>query len=758
MKKHLSLTLIVGIFIGLVVRPAAAEDKAKDGLIVKARATAGNEFVGETAKSSKFFEYRDVPNGFVFRAFELNLIKGDRYLTLSADRIRQRDGRYALSFGSYGKLKANFVWNQIPHRFSYFAQTLYVPSPVSAGPGVYSGPGAFYYGLPDPLQLAVQDAGSFAAARALWSQYLTGVHAVDLGLQRNKGALSLEYSPSVPLTLSLDASRETRKGNREIGASFGFNLAVEVPGPVDYVTTDLKGTIEYSKSGATLQAGYDLSVFDNENTALIWDNPYRLTDQTYSTPFGAYVNGDGTSRGQMALDPSNNAQRAFFNSAVKLLKHTRITGNFSYGVFSQNERLLPFTINTALADPTVGDPAALLAPRETALTKAHIVTFDLSLNSRLFKRNAFSAYLNAGYRSYDFANKTVPLDMPGQARLDQVWESAAAAGEPYELEPYSFTRSKAFADVSMNLVENTSLKFGYSRSWIKRQMGVLVAGEPEDKSHEDTFKVSADTNPTDWFLVRVSYFNSTRRRALDGTDAIYPTFNFKRYYNANRDRNAVNLLVGLSLIKNLEVELSYMLGNDTYPTADYGLKDSRFHSYSADLTYALGKRASVYGFYSSELYKANQAARQSNADGSFSVNLANDWTAFLKDKVDTVGGGFNTVIVKNKLNFDLSYSFSNIKGTSALASPPGGTPDVAVNFTNNNIDTTKLQTLRTQFLWKFTSKISVAFGYWYEQYNLSDIARNDSKVDFVLLGGTYLGAIEPRYKYHVGFVKFMYGW
>lgn len=754
MKKHLSVILILGMVIGLAVRPAAAEDKGKDDLVIKARAVAGAEFVGDTKKSSKFTEYRDVPNGFIFDAFDLSLTKGNRYLMLTADRIRQADGRYRLALGDYGRFKAAFTLDKIPHRYSFDAQTLYVSSPVPTGPGVYAGSGAVYYGLPDPAQLAIQNAGSYAASRALWSQYLTGVHDIGLALQRNKGSLNLEYTPSVPLTLSLNASRETTKGSREMGATFGFNHAVELPEPINYVTSDLNGKVEYTRREATVQAGYDLSVFDNENTALIWDNPYRLTDQTYSVPFGAYVNGDGTSRGQMALEPSNNAQRFFLNGVFRLLRYTRLSGAFSYGIYSQNEPLLPFTINTALADPLVGDPNALQAPRETAMAKAHVLSFDLTLNSRIVK----SVYFNAGYRSYDFANKTTPLDMPGLSIADQVWNSAASLGEPYALEPYSFNRAKAFADVTWNFLKSTSLKVGYDFSRIKRQQGEVVPGEPEDKSDENSFKASLDSNLLDWLLVRVSYLNARRRWSLTGVEDIYPTFNFQRYYEADRNRNSVDVLLGFSLVKNFDLELSYMLGNDKFPASDYGLKMSDFTMVGADLTYALSKAASVYGFYSYELYKADQASRQSNADGSFSSDPANDWTALLKDRVDSLGGGLTTVLVKNKLNLDLSYTYSFVKGTSVLASPPGGTPNVAVNFTNNNLDTTKLQILKAQLMWKFTQRLSVAVGYWYEMYGLNDITRNNYKVDYVLIGGTYLGALEPGYRYHVGSLKFIYSW
>jgi MtrB/PioB family decaheme-associated outer membrane protein len=754
MKRHLSIILILGMAAGLAARPAAAEDKAKDELVIKAGAVAGAEFVGVAEKSSKFFEYRDVPNGFVFDVFDLSLTKGSRYLTLTADHIRQADGRYKLAGGDWGKYKVGFTLNKIPHRYSFDARTLYVQAPAPTGPGVYSGSGVFYYGLPDPMQLAIQNAGSYNAAKTLWSQYLTGVHDIGLGVQRNKGSLNLEYTPSIPFTLSLDASRETTQGTREMGATFGFNNPIELAEPIDWVTSDLKGKIEYARKWATVQAGYDLSVFDNENTALIWDNPLRLTDQTYSVPFGAYVNGDGSSRGQMALEPSNNAQRFFLNGVFRLLRYTKLSGSFSYGIYSQNAPLLPYTINTALANPLVGDPSALQAPRATAMAKAHVTSFDLTLNSRIVR----SVYFNAGYRSYNFANKTAALDMPGLSIVDQVWESAAALGEPYALEPYSYNRARAFADVTWNFLRSTSLKVGYDFSRIERQQGEVVPGEPKDRSDENTFKASVDSNLLDWLMVRVSYLYARRKWSLTGIEDIYPTFDFQRYFEADRNRNAVDVLLGFSLLKNFDLELSYMLGNDKFPASDYGLKTSDFSMYGADLTYALTKAMSFYGFYSYELHKADQASRQSNPDGSFSVNPANDWTALLKDRVDSFGGGLNTALVRNKLSLDLSYTYSFVKGTAALYSPPGGTPDVAVNYTNNNLDTTKLQILKAQLLWKFTSRLSVAVAYWYEMYGLNDIARMNYQVDEVLIGGTYLGALEPGYKYHIGSVRFMYSW
>jgi len=747
MKKLLTLTVILGMAFGLMARPASAEDKAKDDLVIKARAVAGTEGIGETVKSSKFFEYRDVPSGFFFKAFDLSLEKGTRYLTLNATRIRQRDARYTVSFGDYGKFKVDFAWDKTPHRFSSFAQTLYVNSPApAAAPGVYAGSGIYYYGLSDQLQTNLEAQTTYAAAKALLSSYLVGVHGIDIGLQRDKGTLNLAFTPSVPLSFTVNASRETRKGNRVIGSSFGLNNAVETPEPIDYITTDVNAKVEYSNNEGTVQAGYDISLFDNNFQAMIWDNPYRFTDRTYS---GAYSNGDATSRGQMALWPSNNAQKFFVNGVYKVLKHTKISGAFSYGMSNQNAMLLPYTINTALANPIPDNPFnSLQAPRETSKAKANITAFDLSLNSRLTK----SVYLNAGYRYYNYGNKTEALEIPGFAVADQVFTI-----EEETIEPHSFKRTKAFADLSWNLLSRTSLKVGYSYSTMERLEGAEVEGAEENQSHENTFKVSLDSAPLDWLLVRVSYLNGRRKWSLDATEVIYsPVFNFKRYYEANRNRDAVNLLMGFSLFKNLDFQLSYMLGNDRYPTSSYGLRKDDFKMYSADLTYALSGDSTYYVFYTHELHKGDQASRQSGA--TISTDPNDDWTATLKDRVNTIGGGHNLVLVKDKLSLDLSYSFSHVKGISSLFSPPGGALGDAVNFTDG-LDTTKLQTARGQLLWKFRPNISVAFTYWYEQYDLDDITRNDYKADLVVIGnGMYLGALEPGYKYHVGSMKFIYSW
>jgi len=446
----------------------------------------------------------------------------------------------------------------------------------------------------------------------------------------------------------------------------------------------------------------------------------------------------------MALWPSNDAVRFYLSGSFKPVKSTKISAAASYGTFNQNQALQPFTVNTAIpaSDPMAGN--ALFAPRETAMAKAHIASLDLTLSSRLMK----SVYLSAGFRYYDFANKIEELDMAdGYTRLDQVWEEI-----PIAVEPYSFSRSRLFGDLTFNLLKNTSLKVGYSLYGVRRHEG---AHETEtNKTDEGTFKVSVDSNPMDWLMLRVSYLNAKRDWSLDDSWYAYiPTFNFKRYFEASRKRQALNALVGLTPFDKLDVQLSYAIGRDDYPNSDYGLTRDDFDMYGVDVSYAFAKNQVLYGFYTREVYDADQASRQSGS--TFSEDPLSDWTANIQDTVDTFGAGQSIDLMADKLCFDLSASYSKAAGSSFLFSPPGGTPNVALNF-DDPLDTTAWWTVRTSFTWRMMKNLSVVLGYWYEQYDLKDIVRNDFAVDYASAGAIFLGALEPGYKYHVGSVKLLY--
>src|SRR5207237_7619955 len=102
--------------------------------------------------------------------------------------------------------------------------------------------------------------------------------------------------------------------------------------------------------------------FDNLADPLVWDSPLRLDDVS-GTP----------GRGRMSLWPSNSAQTISLSGYTKLAHKTQVTGFFSYGLWSNNEPLQPFTINSAMA------PIAL--PRTNTEAEAQVLSTNLNVTS-----------------------------------------------------------------------------------------------------------------------------------------------------------------------------------------------------------------------------------------------------------------------------------------------------------------------------------------------------------------------------------------
>src|SRR4029079_9178344 len=69
----------------------------------------------------------------------------------------------------------------------------------------------------------------------------------------------------------------------------------------------------------------------------------------------------------------NSAQTISFGGYHKLARKTQVTGFFSYGLWSNDEPLQPFTINSALSPITL--------PRANAGAEAHVFSTNLNLTS-----------------------------------------------------------------------------------------------------------------------------------------------------------------------------------------------------------------------------------------------------------------------------------------------------------------------------------------------------------------------------------------
>src|SRR4029079_16317403 len=93
-----------------------------------------------------------------------------------------------------------------------------------------------------------------------------------------------------------------------------------------------------------------------------------------------------------SLWPSNSAQTINFGGYHKMPHKTQLTGAFSFGSWSNDEALQPFTINTTLAPITL--------PRSNADANAHVFSTNLNLTSHPTTDLRFGAR----FRNYTYSN------------------------------------------------------------------------------------------------------------------------------------------------------------------------------------------------------------------------------------------------------------------------------------------------------------------------------------------------------------------
>ena len=289
--------------------------------------------------------------------------------------------------------------------------------------------------------------------------------------------------------------QENRVGDRQAGTSFGFGNVVETPEPIDYVTRDVGISAELPLRNAVLRGGIQYNDFENKIPGLLFDNPFRVTDATdanaYQSPSSSSIL--GSSRGQVALPPSNKAITGTVGFLMKLPASSRLNADLALSHWSQNEALLPYTVNTAITSPlNASDPASL--PVSSFDGKITTLTGGLSFASRPMPKLG----INARYRVYDMDNKSERVELPGYVRFDAVWEDIPRISVPYE---YGTQRGDLAVTYDLGPV---TLEGGYRHDVTDRTF------RETEETTENALRLAADFRPLPWVAVRTSYERGSR--------------------------------------------------------------------------------------------------------------------------------------------------------------------------------------------------------------------------------------------------------
>jgi len=455
----------------LLAGPAAAQqDAAGPGSgqqdVVKTTAPANPEFgpvnqvdfgirgtiFGSNSDEARYQRYRDLRDGGTIDRFRLFKDTDAFRYNVQADHIGYRDQRFSAAYNNYGKVKLNFEWNQVPLFYSDSTQTLYDTS----NPGV--------------LRMADSVRTGIAANQLTLGSVLAGAPTFELRTRRDWTTFNLVYSATPSLDLTVSFRNSYTQGSYPWGGSFGIGgaVATELPVPVDHRTTDVGTSLEYSNNRAYAKIAYDGSIFHNNVTTLVWDNPVRLADSTA-----------GPAQGRESLWPNTEMNTVSASGGIKLPGRSRASGYVSVGNMSNDNALLPFTINSALVSPTLY--------RSTSDVKARVTAMNYNFTSRPLD----TVWFSVRYRQYEFDNRTDPFQVVNGVNYDT---SIVALNK--ESEPFSQTRHTFDADATYSPIRYVGFRAGYTREQIDRTYRII------ENTTEDIARASVDLTGLSWVTVR----------------------------------------------------------------------------------------------------------------------------------------------------------------------------------------------------------------------------------------------------------------
>ncbi|HSL23746.1 MAG TPA: MtrB/PioB family outer membrane beta-barrel protein [Vicinamibacterales bacterium] len=654
----------------------------------------GARVSGVEGDPARYQRYRDLRDGGFFDLSGLHR-ESDRYvLDAFARNIGWKDQSYRVQFGIPGRLRARFIYDQTPTFISRDTRTPYDTLPDSDG--VLNGP----LTLPDSVQALVQanPAANFRAA----IEGLASDRFFSSRIRRDTLGFDLRYSMG-DADARVKFQNVTKNGNIPYGAP--FNIAIEVPLPIDSTAKDFGTSLEWARSGKLLRVGWDGSWYDNDAYEFIWDNPLRVTDVRAS---------GGSSRGRLVSWPSNSTTSFNMAGAYPLPGRSSVNGTFAYGRWDQNAALPPHTINTAVA------PIPL--PRQTAEAKADSSSATLNFVTRPVR----SLDMSARYRRYEFDNKTEEFNLyrnglPERVALDgapSVWTDLALG----KLGPEHFSTARNYLDLDAGFtgLPFTTVKVGYSLYDAHTPLRVY------EKVRDDTVRVGADVLGHRYVTFRSLYERTSRKgKELDllALELAEEQPGMRHFDIAGRDRDRLTLLATAMPAAALGINASIMWTKDDFknedaPAESFGLQEYSSKSYAVGFDVMPREGVNAGMSFSYEDYGGLVQSRTASSAAE-RTNPTRNW---LTDESQTARSLIASLDLLNAIEnaearFSLNYT--SYEGSYAYGLVPGTTLTTPAPLPNLTSSETRAAVDVRYFL---TRRVGIGFVYWFDRYQVTDWA------------------------------------
>ena len=471
-------------------------------------------------------------------------------------------------------------------------------------------------------------------------------------------------------TFYSNLSHQEKEGTDLLGASF-LTQAVELPQPIDYVTTGFEAGARWSDERSSLRVEYSGSWFDDNTDSLSFANPYPPI-----VP--------GSTSGQLALPPSNDLQRVAASGDIHFPHPaTTLTFAVSVGRVTQDAGFLP--LSTLPTNPPF-DYGSL----DGDLRLTH---YSLGLSSRPFTR----LYLR-GTASYDGRDDNTPvITVPSYIVTDTF------PGGPATALRYGQDRSRAEGSADFTATRWLRLGVGGKYEEVHYAPGQVVTWTQDGQGwgraivtpHAGvtlTLKAGGDTR-------KASSFNALALPILEN-----PQIN--EYDIAPRDQRFYSLTGAWTITPTLTWSLEGLsLANDDYPLLTWGC---RARTSVAPPARSPTHRTSASAYMSMGGYQTLDFA-QNGFTGAFTA----PWIVTNNERYWSTSAGLHLVL---RTRWDLNLDYTHAPSYADTDTLVGG---LAQAFPEN---TTALDSARFDLRYRWTSALSVHLRYAYERYDTNDWA------------------------------------
>jgi MtrB/PioB family decaheme-associated outer membrane protein len=661
----------------------------------------------EDSDEARYQRYRDLRNGAFADGFLWAKDTDSAFSDVRGSHVGYRDQQYTGNYNRFGKVKGSFSFNQIPLFFSEDTRTAYSEDTS----GVLR-----LDGLPRAVQSGL----------ATTSIYETQAIPFDLRLKRSITDARVVYTATPNLDFSVAFQNTLKKGGQAWAGTFGFANAVELPAPLDTQTTDLGAAAEWMTDRGGLRVGYEGSFFRNDVGTLVWDNPMRAVDSPTAGP----------AQGRMALWPNSNLNAGSVSGLIKLPANSQGTAYVSLGNVSQDEALIPFTVNTALP--------SIPLDRATADASARVTSTAFTFNTRPLTH----LWFNARFRSYDYDNRTAVFRVANTVAYDTTFVPFAEGGTS----PYGFNRKTFDAEASWTPMTFAALRAGYTHESVDQTFRTF------DTTSENIVRLSADATGVRWLTVRAVYEHAKRTGSgLDEQtlDDIGEQVSLRQFDISDRTSNRLSAIVIVTPASLLSVNGTVFVAREDRPDTTFGLRSNDGTGASIGFDYAPRDGVAIGSSYQYERYTTLQGSRQASPGPQFN-DPTRDWTTDAADRAHTVEVSADLLKLWRKTDVRFAYDLSHGESAYVYGVPANSTLP-RVSQLPKVINTRNRLTADAQYL--LTGHVAAGFSYWFEKYHVEDFAFSPTTVNTVAQPGFLaLGYLYRPYTANTLWGRVTYRW